>query len=93
MKKSELIKRVAEKTPLYHGDVAHAVDMIFDKIANALTNGERVELRDFGVFSVKERAARIGRNPRTGAKVDITGKLVPRFKTGRLLRDRLNGRA
>jgi integration host factor subunit beta len=93
MNKSELIKRLADKTPLYHGEAARVVDTIFDEIANALADGDRVELRDFGVFSVKERSARVGRNPRTGAEVDISGKFVPRFKTGKLLRNRLNGRA
>ena len=93
MIKSELIKRLADKTPLYHGEVARVVDTIFDKITNALASGDRVELRDFGVFSVKEWPARIGRNPRTGAEVEISGRFVPRFKTGKLLRDRLNGRA
>ena len=93
MLKSELINRLADKTPLYHREVARVVNTIFDKIANALANGERVELRDFGAFFLKERPARIGRNPRTGAEVEISGRFVPRFRTGKLLRDRLNGRA
>ena len=93
MKKSELIKRLADKTPLYHREIARVVNTIFNEIAHALANRERVELRDFGVFFLKELPARIGRNPRTGSEVDISGKFVPRFKTGKLLRDRLNGRA
>jgi len=56
-----------------------------------MARGERVELRGFGAFSVKKRDARVGRNPRTGEAVDVDAKSVPFFKTGKLLRDRLNG--
>ena len=58
-----------------------------------MAKGERVELRGFGAFSVKQRDARLGRNPRTGAAVSVSSKRVPFFKTGKLLRDRLNGRS
>ena len=58
-----------------------------------MENGERVELRGFGAFSVKQRDARVGRNPRTGEAVQVEAKNVPFFKTGKLLRDRLNGKA
>ena len=63
---------------------------IFDEITNALSAGTRVELRGFGAFSVKSRPGRVGRNPRTGQKVEISEKNVPYFKTGKLLKERLN---
>ena len=91
MTKSELIQRIAELNPhLYQRDVERIVSTIFDEIADALARGDRVELRGFGAFSVKERAARIGRNPRTGAAVQVAEKAIPFFKTGKQLRERLN---
>jgi len=69
------------------------VQTVFDEIVEALANGDRVELRGFGAFSVKSRDARLGRNPRTGEAVQVEDKKVPFFKTGKLLRDRLNGKA
>ena len=92
MTKSELIQRLAELNPhLYQRDVERIVTTIFDEIAAALTRGDRVELRGFGAFSVKHRDARTGRNPRTGASVEVAEKRVPYFKTGKQLRERLNG--
>ncbi len=64
---------------------------VFEEIIGAMSRGERVELRGFGAFSVKQRQARQGRNPRTGETVQVEEKHVPFFKTGKLLRDRLNG--
>ncbi len=91
MTKSELIARLAEKNPhLYQRDVERIVSTIFDEIGGALSRGERVELRGFGAFSVKRRDARVGRNPRTGEAVHVTEKFIPFFKTGKLLRERLN---
>jgi integration host factor subunit beta len=91
MTKSELIARLAEKNPhLYLRDVERIVTTIFDEIATALARGDRVELRGFGAFSVKARDARQGRNPRTGEAVDVQGKVIPFFKTGKQLRERLN---
>ena len=72
---------------------AHAervVNTIFSEITEALASGNRVELRGFGAFSVKHRDSRTGRNPRTGESVPVSEKSVPFFKTGKLLRDRLN---
>ncbi len=93
MTKSELILHLAEKNPhLYHRDVERIVTAIFDEITAALSRGDRVELRGFGAFSVKRRDARIGRNPRTGEAVRVAEKRVPFFKTGKLLRERLNER-
>lgn len=91
MTKSELIARLAEANPhLYQRDVERIVTTIFDEIAEALAQGDRVELRGFGAFSVKRREARQGRNPRTGEQVAVTEKAVPFFKTGKQLRERLN---
>ncbi|MBE0452313.1 MAG: integration host factor subunit beta [Roseovarius sp.] len=92
MIRSELIQKIAEENPhLYHRDVERIVNTIFNEITDALAEGNRVELRGFGAFSVKKRDARAGRNPRTGESVDVEEKHVPFFKTGKLLRDRLNG--
>lgn len=94
MTKSELILRIGELNPhLYHRDVERIVTTIFEEITEALAKRERVELRGFGAFSVKFRDARRGRNPRTGETVAVEQKVVPFFKTGKELRDRLNGRA
>ena len=94
MIRSELIQKIAEKNPhLYQRDVERIVSTIFEEITEALARGDRVELRGFGAFSVKKREARIGRNPRTGEAVQGEEKHVPFFKTGKLLRDRLNGKA
>ena len=92
MIRSELIQKIAEENPhLYQRDVEKIVNTIFDEITNAMSGGSRVELRGFGAFSVKKRDSRMGRNPRTGAAVPVDEKHVPFFKTGKLLRDRLNG--
>ena len=94
MTKSELILRIADKNPhLMHRDIEKIVSTIFDEISNALGKGNRVELRGFGVFSVKKRNARQGRNPRTGESVSIDAKSVPFFKTGKLLHEKLNKKA
>jgi len=91
MTKSELIQRLAEANPhLYLRDVERIVTTIFDEITDALASGDRVELRGFGAFSVKERGARTGRNPRTGAAVEVPSKFIPYFKTGKQLREKLN---
>jgi len=93
MIKSELIQKIAEENPhLYQRDVERIVGTIFDEIIEAMASGNRVELRGFGAFSVKRRESRLGRNPRTGEAVDVEEKYVPFFKTGKLLRDRLNGK-
>jgi integration host factor subunit beta len=91
MTKSELILRLAESNPhLFHRDVERIVTTIFDEISEALARGDRVELRGFGAFSVKQRDARTGRNPRTGESVAVMDKIIPFFKTGKQLRERLN---
>ena len=92
MIKSELVQLIAERNPhLYQRDVEHVVNAILDEIVDALSKGDRVELRGFGAFSVKNRPARTGRNPRTGETVTVEEKHVPFFKTGKDMRERLNG--
>jgi len=91
MIKSELVGRLAERYPhLYHRDVERIVSTVLDEISGALANGDRVELRGFGAFSVKLRPARQGRNPHTGEAVSVDEKRVPFFRTGKELRERLN---
>jgi len=91
MTKSELIARIAELNPhLYQSDAEKIVSTVFDEISAALANGNRVELRGFGVFSVRSRNARAGRNPRTGEQVSVEAKNVPFFKAGKKLKDMLN---
>lgn len=91
MTKSDLILRMAERNPhLFQRDVERIVATILDEITAALSRGDRVELRGFGAFSVKHRGARVGRNPRTGESVSVAEKVVPYFKTGKELRERLN---
>ena len=91
MTKSELIERIAAiQTQLSAKDLELAVKMILDHMANALATGERIEIRGFGSFSLHYRAPRLGRNPKTGAKVQLAGKYVPHFKPGKELRERVN---
>lgn len=94
MTKSELIARIAAANPhLYQRDVERLVTKIFEEITVALARGDRVELRGFGAFSVKERGERVGRNPRTGEAVSVSAKYIPYFKTGKQLREKLNTEA
>ena len=91
MIKSELVQMIADKNPhLYHRDVENVVNAILGEITQALSEGNRVELRGFGAFSVKNRPARKARNPKTGEQVSVEEKWVPFFKTGKELRERLN---
>jgi integration host factor subunit beta len=83
-------KRDRNESPPRLQEAERVVTTIFDEIAEALSRGDRVELRGFGAFSVKDRQPRIGRNPRTGEAVPVEGKRVPYFKTGKELRERLN---
>ena len=91
MTKSELIQKLAERNPhLFLRDVERIVETVFDEISDALADGDRVELRGFGAFSIKHRDARTGRNPRTGETVQVEAKRLPFFKTGKALREKLN---
>jgi len=92
MLRSELIARLAEENPdLKSEDLERVVGVILDEIADALSRGDRVELRGFGAFSVRQRKARTGRNPRTGETVEVEAKAVPFFRPGKELRARVNG--
>jgi len=87
MIKSELIKRISSQNPhLFERDIEKIVSAILDEMVEALRREDRVELRDFGAFSVKLRRPRQGRNPRTGAVVAVAKKAIPFFKTGKEMR-------
>jgi len=89
--KSELIAKLSMKNKdLQPEDLEKVVVTIFDEISSALADGRRVELRGFGAFSVRDRAARTGRNPRTGDSVEVPSKRVPFFKMGKDLKERIN---
>jgi integration host factor subunit beta len=91
MLKSELVLHIANANPhLYQRDVENIVNAILGEITNAMAKSDRVELRGFGTFSVKQRPAHTGRDPRTGAHVAVEQKLAPFFKTGKEMRERLN---
>ena len=93
MIKSELIQKIATANPhLFHRDIEKIVNVLFEEIVAAMARGDRVELRGFGAFTVKHRAPRSGRNPRTGTTVSVGEKFVPFFKTGKELRERLNNK-
>ena len=94
MTRSELIAEIAAANPdLPLRNVELIVATIFDEVTAALARGDRVELRGFGAFSVKQRDARTGRNPRTGEPVAVNEKVVPFFKAGKELRERVNQRS
>ena len=90
MNKAEFVDAVAESAELSKADAGRAIDAMVAAVTRALKKGEAVTLVGFGTFAVKERAARTGRNPRTGAHVSVAQKSVPFFKTGKEMRERLN---
>ncbi|MGN0919478.1 MAG: HU family DNA-binding protein [Alphaproteobacteria bacterium] len=90
MIKSELVIRLAQKANLSKTDAKKAVDTIFDEIIKALSEDSRVELRNFGVLSLRTRKPRVARNPKTGAKVQVTQKRIPFFKAGKAVKKALN---
>ncbi|KZY55389.1 integration host factor subunit beta [Erythrobacter sp. HI0063] len=91
MIRSELLNTLAKDNPgLKSEEIEQVVDIFFDEIAQRLAEGGRVELRGFGAFSTRERAARTGRNPRTGESVDVPAKRVPYFRPGKEMRRALN---
>ena len=96
MTKSELIERIvlaqaqSSGSQLTAKDVELAIKAMIEQMSQALANGERIEIRGFGSFSLHYRAPRIGRNPKTGESVGLAGKHVPHFKPGKELRDRVN---
>jgi len=91
MMKSELIEALArQQSHLAYKDIELAVRCILERMSTALASGERIEIRGFGSFSLHYRPPRVGRNPKTGEPVALTGKHVPHFKPGKELRDRVN---
>ena len=91
MNKSDLIKRVAQKhEQLPPKDIEWAVKMMIGHLSQALANGSRIEIRGFGSFSLRYRAPRVGRNPKTGETVDLQSRYIPHFKPGKELRERVN---
>ena len=90
MNKSDLIDSVAERTGLAKSDAARAVDAVLGSLTEALKRGDVVALAGFGTFQAKVRAARTGRNPRTGAAIKIKSAKVPKFRAGKALKDALN---
>jgi integration host factor subunit beta len=94
MLKSDLVRRIQAQNPLLLiRDVENIVDAIFDEIINSMARGKRIELRGFGMFSVKVHEARTGRNPLTGALIPVPKRAHPHFKTGKEMRERLNREA
>ena len=91
MIRSELVQKLCSDFPdLTQREIESVVGAIFDSITDQLAHGGRVELRGFGAFSTRQRDARVGRNPRTGAAVEVNAKRVPYFKPGKEMRERLN---
>ena len=90
MNKAELIDAVADGADISKADATRAVDAVVDQITSALKSGDQVTLVGFGTFSVKDRAARTGRNPRTGEAINIPASKVPGFKAGKALKDAVN---
>jgi len=89
MNKSDLVDAVAGSADMSKAQAAHAVDAVLDGISGALSNGDSVALVGFGTFSVRHRAARMGRNPQTGATMQIAASKVPGFKAGKALKDKV----
>jgi len=90
MKKSDLVDAIAGKAGLAKGQVQQMVDDVFDLIAEGLAKGEKIDLRGFGTFSVRDSAARTGRNPQTGEPIAIPARRVPGFKPGKELKEKVN---
>ncbi len=91
MNKSELIAAIAEKSGLTQADAGKAVNAFCESVTEALTKGDDVQLTGFGGFSISDRAARTGRNPQTGAEIQIAASKMPKFKAGKGLKDAVNG--
>ncbi|MEJ2417672.1 MAG: HU family DNA-binding protein [Exilibacterium sp.] len=90
MNKSELIEAIAASADIPKAAAGRALDAMVDTVANALKDGDQVVLVGFGTFSVKERAARTGRNPQTGEPIQIAAAKIPSFKAGKALKDAVN---
>ena len=90
MIKHDIVMEVVNRTGLSKTKAEMAVETVFETMKRAMEQGERIELRGFGVFNIRPRKTGIGRNPRTGTAVAVTEKFIPFFKTGKQLRERLN---
>ncbi|MFV1982484.1 MAG: HU family DNA-binding protein [Thiohalomonadales bacterium] len=90
MNKAELIEAVAEKNEMTKAAATRAVDSVLGTITETLVSGDQVTLVGFGTFQVRDRAARVGRNPRTGEAIDIKASKIPSFKAGKALKDAVN---
>ena len=90
MRKAEMVRRIADETDLTQAKAAEIVKTIFDEIKSALEQGDTVILRGFGSFHVRDKQARIGRNPKTGQEAAIPSRRVVRFKSGKLLKHAVN---
>ena len=94
--KSEMIERIyeaqlgAKDSALTNKDIEQAVKIVIEQMTSSLASGKRVEIRGFGSFSLRYRAPRLGRNPKTGESVGLSSKYVPHFKPGKILRDKVN---
>jgi len=88
--KSELIDAIAAAADISKASAARALDAVIDSVTDTLKNGDKVSLVGFGTFEVKERAARVGRNPKTGEEINIAASRVPSFKAGKALKDAVN---
>jgi integration host factor subunit beta len=91
MTKAELVEEVAKTTQLTKKHAEIIVNTVFDSIVDSLKAGEKIELRGFGSFRIRHRGPRLGRNPKTGDKVEVPAKRIPYFKPGKELREMLNG--
>jgi DNA-binding protein HU-beta len=90
MKKADLVDTIASRVGLPKAQVQQMVDDVFDLIADGLAKGEKIDLRGFGTFSVRDSAARTGRNPQTGEAIHIPARRVPAFKPGKELKEKVN---
>jgi len=90
MKKADLVDVVAQQRNLPRPQVEATIDALMEAVAEGLSRGERIDLRGFGAFAVRESAARTGRNPQTGEAIQIAARRVPTFKAGKELRDKVN---
>lgn len=90
MKKQDLVDAISEKAGLAKSQSQSIIEEVFDLISDSLSKGEKIDLRGFGTFNVRESAARTGRNPQTGESIKIPARRVPTFKAGKELRDKVN---
>ncbi len=92
MKKSEFVTQVANRTGLSKKETEQTVDMVFAVISDALAAGDKLQFSGFGTFETRSRAARTGHNPSTGEAIEIAASVLPAFRPGKTLKDRVNGK-